>query len=171
MLDTPTLYVMQTFGAPTAGVFLGSDVQYVPASLRNQDIYDAAAAILGEAVMVNSLVVDSYRLSDDRGVDVIVQNQVTGKYTIVHAERLVMAIEPTASNMAPFGLDNKEAAIFNQGQWSVVHTAIVSHPSLPTDGIIYNLPPSAANGNNFAFPEPPFVDYFEVSSPSPFSCI
>ncbi|RAL03001.1 fumarate reductase/succinate dehydrogenase [Aspergillus ibericus CBS 121593] len=161
MLDAPTLYLMQTFSPQTAAVFIGTDVQYVPASGRNQDIYDAAANILGESVMLNSVVVESIRLPGDLGVELLVQNQLHGNYTIILAKRLVMAIEPTASNMGPFSLDEKELAIFNQSTWSVVNTGIVSHPSLPVDGLIYNLPATAVNGNDFAVPEPPFVDYFE----------
>ncbi|PYI01160.1 fumarate reductase/succinate dehydrogenase [Aspergillus sclerotiicarbonarius CBS 121057] len=161
MLDAPTLYLMQTFGPQTAAVFLGTDVQYVPASGRNQDIYDAAASILGDSVMLNSVVVESVRLPGNLGVELVVQNQLYGNYTIILAERLVMAIEPTASNMAPFSLDEKESAIFDQSTWSVVNTGIVSHPSLPVDGLVYNLPATAVNGNDFAYPEPPFVDYFE----------
>ena len=154
---------MQTFGPQTAAVFLGTDVQYVPASGRNQDIYDAAADILGDSVLLNSVVVESVRLPGNLGVELLVQDQVHGNYTIILAERLVIAIEPTASNMAAFSLDETESAIFNQATWSVVNTGIVSHPSLPVDGLIYNLPTTAVNGNDFAYPEPPFVDYFEVS--------
>lgn len=164
MLNTPTLYVMQTFGPQTAAVFLGTDVQYIPASHRNQDIYDAVADILGESVLFNSVVVASSRFDNNQGVEVVVKNQVTGEYTIVSAKRLIMAIEPTSANLEPFDMDAKETAIFTEGQWSVVHTGIVSHPSLPVDGLIYNLPATAANGNDYAFPEPPFVDYFQVSS-------
>ncbi|KAL1897720.1 hypothetical protein Sste5346_004028 [Sporothrix stenoceras] len=161
MLSLPALYVMQTFGPQTAAVFLGTDVQYVPASGRNQDIYDAVANILGDAVLLNSMVSQSLRLANDQGVALLVEDQVTGDYTIVTAKRLVMAIEPTASNLAPFAADSTESAVFNKGTWSVVNTGLVSHPSLPTDALIYNLPASAANGNDFAYPEPPFVDYFE----------
>ncbi|CAK7202658.1 hypothetical protein SEUCBS139899_005384, partial [Sporothrix eucalyptigena] len=162
MIDIPTLYLMQTFGPQTAAVFLGTDVQYVPESGRNQDIYDAVASILGDSVMLNSKVTKSVRLADNQGVALLVENQETGDYTIVTAERLVMAIEPTASNLAPFSTDSTESAVFNKGTWSVVNTGLVQHPSLPTDGLIYNLPASAANGNDFAYPEPPFVDYFEA---------
>lgn len=161
MLDLPTLYVMQTFGAPTAAVFLGTDVQFVPESGRNQDIYDAVLNILGDAVLLNSMVSQSLRLANDEGVALLVEDQVTGGYTIVTAKRLVMAIEPTSSNLAPFAADSTESAVFNKGTWSVVNTGLVSHPSLPTDALIYNLPATAANGNDFAYPEPPFVDYFE----------
>ena len=161
MLSLPTLYFFQTFGAPTAAVFLGTDVQYVPASGRNQDIYDAVASILGDAVMVNSMVTESVRLAGNQGVALLVQNQVSGDYTIVTAQRLVMAIEPTASNLAPFAPDTTESAVFDKGTWSVVNVGLVSHPSLPPNALIYNLPASASNGNAFAYPEPPFVDYFE----------
>ncbi|PYH92288.1 fumarate reductase/succinate dehydrogenase [Aspergillus ellipticus CBS 707.79] len=161
MLDAPTLYVMQTFGPQTAAAFLGTDPEYVPSSGRNQDIYDAAAKVLGDSVLLNSVVVDSIRKPDNEGVELLVQNQRNGTFTIILAERLVMAIEPTAPNVAPFHLDRNESAVFSQGTWSVVDTGIVSHPSLPVDGLIYNLPASAADGNGFALPEPPFVDYFE----------
>ncbi|CAK7230183.1 hypothetical protein SCUCBS95973_007486 [Sporothrix curviconia] len=171
MLDIPTLYMMQTFGAQTAAVFLGTDVQYVPESGRNQDIYDAVASILGDAVMLNSMVTQSVRLANNQGVALLVKNQVSGDYTIVTADRLVMAIEPTASNLAPFAPDSTESAVFDKGTWSVVNVGLVSHPSLPDDALIYNLPASAANGNDFAYPEPPFVDYFEAVGDGLFQAI
>ncbi|KAH8658021.1 amine oxidase flavin-containing superfamily [Xylariales sp. PMI_506] len=172
MLDLPTLYVMQTFGARTAGVFLGTEVQYVPSTLRNQDIYDAVASILGsDSLLLNSTAVASTRSADNQGVEVVVQNQVTGEYTIVSASRLVIAIEPTSDNMAAFNLDAKESALFDDATWSVVHTGIVSHPSLPDEALIYNLPASAAGGNDFAYPEPPFVDYFEYMGPGMYQTI
>lgn len=166
MLNVPTLYVMQTFSSQTAAVYLGEAVQYVPVSGRNQDIYDAVANILDDAVMINTTVVQSLRLSGDQGVALLVQDQATGNYTIVTADRLVMAIEPTAANLAPFAADATESDVFNKGKWSVVNTGLVSHPSLPTGGLLYNLPAAAAAGGNnsnnyYAFPEPPFVDYFE----------
>lgn len=161
MLGIPTIFMMQTFGPQTAGVFLGDNVQFVPESGRNQDIYDAVASILGDAVMVNSKVIQSVRMANDGGAALLIQNQVTGSYIIVTAKRLVIAFEPTPDNTAPFALDVQEQAVFGKGNWSVVHTGIVSHPSLPDEALIYNLPPTAVDGNDFAFPEPPFVDYFE----------
>ncbi|PYH87086.1 fumarate reductase/succinate dehydrogenase [Aspergillus uvarum CBS 121591] len=161
MLDAPTLYQMQTFGPQTAAAFLGQDPEYVPASHRNQDIYDAVADILGKSVLLNSTVIESVRHPDNRGVELVVQNHGTQSHTILRAKRLVMAIEPTAANTAPFDLDTTEKSIFDQGKWSVVHTGIISHPALPVNGVIYNLPATAVHGNDFALPEPPFVDYFE----------
>ncbi|EPE10266.1 amine oxidase [Ophiostoma piceae UAMH 11346] len=161
MLSIPTIFMMQTFGPQTAGVFLGNTVQFVPESGRNQDIYDSVTSILGDAVMVNSKVTKSVRLPDNGGAALLVQDQVTGSYTVVTAKRLVIAFEPTSDNTAPFGLDAQETAVFNKGTWSIVHTGIVSHPSLPDEALIYNLPPTAVNGNDFAFPEPPFVDFFQ----------
>lgn len=161
MLDCPTLYVIQTFPPQTAAVFLGLNVQYIPASGRNQDIYDRIAEILGDGVMLNSTVVASVRLHNDRGVALLVHNHVTDKQHIIFSKRLVLAIEPIQQNMTPFNLDAKEQSVFGKGTWSAVNTGVVSHPSLPSD-IIYNLPATAANGNDYAYPEPPFVDYFEV---------
>lgn len=165
MLDAPTLYVFQTFGPATAAAFLGEVPEYVPESKRNQDIYDTIADILGaDAILFNSLVVDSQRLADDGGVKLVVEDQTTKAHTVISAKRLVMAIEPTTSNVQPFGLDAKEQAVFARGNWSAVNTGIVSHPSLPIDGQINNLPAAAANGNYYAYPASPFVDYFAVSS-------
>ncbi|EFX04831.1 fumarate reductase/succinate dehydrogenase [Grosmannia clavigera kw1407] len=161
MLDALALYVMQTFDPQTAAVFLGYDVQYVPTSGRNQDIYNTIASILGDSVMVNTTVVSSSRLADKGGVQLAVKNFVTGKVAVIKVKRLVMAIEPTTDNTAPFNLDTKESAVFDNATWSVVHAGIVSHFSLPTNGLVYNLPASAAKGNAFSYPEPPFVDYLE----------
>ncbi|EFX05568.1 amine oxidase flavin-containing superfamily [Grosmannia clavigera kw1407] len=161
MLDAPTLYVFQTFGPTTAAAFLGEAPEWVPESRRNQDIYDKIAEILGApAVMTNSLVVSAQRLADNDGVTLVVEDQTTMAYTIVNAKRLVMAIEPTASNVEPFDMDTKETAVFAKGNWSAVNTGIITHPSLPVDGQINNLPAAAENGNYYAYPTVPFVDYF-----------
>ncbi|OJJ42235.1 hypothetical protein ASPZODRAFT_105594 [Penicilliopsis zonata CBS 506.65] len=156
MLDTPTLYVLQTFGPQTAAAFMGTDPEYVPVSGRNQDIYDAVADLLGESVLLNSMVVASIRRAD--GVELLVENRINGTYSVIVAKQLVMAIEPTATNMAAFDLDKQESDIFDVCTWSVVNTGIVSHPSLP-HGMIYNLPGNASSAA-LSLPEPPFVDYF-----------
>lgn len=161
MLDVPTLFVFQAFGPETAASFLGITGSLIPASGRNQDIYDTIKDILGDSVMLSSHVVKSARYPDDAGAELLVKH-ANGSFTIVQAERLVIAIQPTLSNLEAFDVDETESAVFSQPTWSDVHTGIVSNPALPDDGFINNLPADAAGGNNYALPAPPYMDYFGV---------
>ncbi|KAL2678456.1 hypothetical protein Neosp_009202 [[Neocosmospora] mangrovei] len=153
-----TLVVMQAFGGPMARSFLGQMASFAPASERNQDIYDAFAKKLGKDVLYSSTVVNSKRTKN--GVHLTVKTS-TGRLINIKAKRLLISIEPTKSNLAPFDLDKAENTVFSKLDYTRLYAGIVSNPSLPKNYTLTNLPETAAPSNFLAFPQLPFLARFE----------
>ncbi|PLB48434.1 FAD/NAD(P)-binding domain-containing protein [Aspergillus steynii IBT 23096] len=161
MAQETTLFVLQGFGASMARAMLGKQNMFVPASGRNQDLYDAVADSLHSDILYSSTVVRSKRSAS--GVSLTVQNHKTNETTVIHAKRLLLAIEPTASNMAPFDLDADEQAVFDKFVYSNEYTGLVDNRAFATNASYFNLPASAAPSNYLALPDPSFtarIDYF-----------
>ncbi|KAL5356292.1 hypothetical protein BJX96DRAFT_142586 [Aspergillus floccosus] len=161
MTRETTMFVLQGFGASMARAFVGKQSQVVPASGRNQDLYDAVAKHLGNDVLYSSTVVHSRRSKS--GVFLTVQNAKTGKLTRIHARRLLLAIEPTDANMAPFDLDRNERAVLSKFTYSNEYTGLVNNAAFAANMSYFNLPAAAAPDNLLVLPDTPFnarIDYF-----------
>ena len=153
-----TIWVMQAFGGPMARSFLGQQASFVPASGRNQDIYDAIGKLLGKDVLYSSTVIKSKRSKN--GVSVTVSDS-EGKKTEIQAKRLLIAIEPTDSNLAPFDLDANEKKVFSKFDYSQIACGIVTNPALPAGYSLTNLPETAAPSNFLEFPDFSFTARFD----------
>ncbi|GKT63107.1 amine oxidase [Colletotrichum tofieldiae] len=149
-----TLYVMQTFGAPITRSFLGTVGSFVPASKRNQDIYDAIAELLGDDVLYSSTAIKTAR-SDD-GVEVLVESADNTR-VLIRAKKLLISFEPTLHNMNGIDIDDEETSVFGKWNWSTVYAGIVSHPSLPRLFSYTNTAPARW----LSLPELPFVGRFD----------
>lgn len=150
-----TVYVMQAFGAQMARALLGLQASFGPASNRNQDLYDAAAATLGDDVLFSSIVTESSR--SDTGVTVTVTNQNTGAVTHITAKRLLIAISPTPGNIEALDFDDAEKSVFSKFQYSQIQAGIVSNAALPVNFSISNLPASATPNNYITYPDVNFT--------------
>lgn len=157
MVNELTIYVLGAFGPPMIRAFLGQGY-LTPVSRRNIQVYEAIATRLGSDVLYSSTVSQSIRTA--QGTALLVKG-ADGKYTLVFAKRLLIAIEPTAANMAPFSLDNTEKALFNKFSYGNVYAGIVSHPSLPVNVSLVNLPEAAAPDNWLVLPKPAFNIRFD----------
>ncbi|KAF7545313.1 hypothetical protein G7Z17_g9270 [Cylindrodendrum hubeiense] len=153
-----TLWVMQAFGGPMARSFLGTQSTFVPASGRNQDIYDAFADKLGDDVLYSATVLSTKR--SDEGVLLTVQT-ANNQTVSVKAKRLLLAIEPTESNLAPFNLDEQETAVFDKFSYSAIGVGIVSNPVLPTGYSLTNLPAAASPNDWLVLPDLNFTARFD----------
>lgn len=158
MINTPTMYVLGAFGQPMIRAFIGQGSTFTPTSRRNIQLYEAVQNLLGDDVLLNSTVVQSLRT--DIGHSLWVRN-ANGDHTIVLARRLLMAVEPTPANTAPFNLDWAEQSVFSKFSYSSVHAGIVTHPSLPANVSLVNLPAAAAPANYLALPTPDLVARFD----------
>lgn len=147
LVDTPTIWVMQVFGAQMGRLLVGKQAAFAPASGRNQDLYDAISAYLGNKVLYNTRAISSVRTS--HGVTVTVQNHVSGETTVIHANKLLIAIQPVGTELAAFDLDAHEAGIFSKFGFTREYTCIVQHPSLPVNSSIFNLPLEAVSSKSF----------------------
>ncbi|KAL2127273.1 hypothetical protein VTI74DRAFT_10994 [Chaetomium olivicolor] len=158
MVNSLTLYVLGAFGPPMIRSFLGQAASFTPNSRRNIALYEAVQSRLGTDVLLNSVVVQSLRTPI--GHTLWVKN-TAGKSTIVIARKLLLAIEPTPANMAPFNLDLVEQTVFSKFRYSSVHAGIVSHPSLPVNGSVVNVPAAASPANYLVLPKPDFNVRFD----------
>ncbi|KAK3388026.1 hypothetical protein B0H63DRAFT_413350 [Podospora didyma] len=163
MLSVPTLYVLQAFGITTLESFLGISTSFVPVSGRNIQIYEAISTRLGGDVLYSSTVAQSLRTLF--GVVLWVKG-ADGKYTLVIADKLLVAIEPTAANLDPLNPTNAETAVFSKFKYSTLYAGIVSHPSLPTDVTLTNTPSTAAPANWLDLPKPNFNGAFVCINPT-----
>ena len=81
--------------------------------------------------------------------------------------RLLLAIQPSADNLAPFDLDASELAVFSKFRWSNSYVGAVRHPSLVVNQSLTNMPAAAEPSNWTTLPLPPFnarLDYFGQDS-------
>ncbi|KAH7114982.1 hypothetical protein B0J13DRAFT_459905 [Dactylonectria estremocensis] len=152
-----TIWVMQAFGGDMARSYLGELKTLVLASGRNQELYDAIADLLADDVLYSSRVIKSKRSTE--GVTITVEN-ASGKHTLIKAKRLLLAIEPTPSNLAPFDFDHREIEVFNKYSYMNLYVGIVANSALPKGESLVNLPATAAPNNYLAFPQPSFTTYF-----------
>lgn len=132
MMNTVTMYVMQAVGAPFISVYFGGASSIVPASGDVHELYDKISDFLGDNVLYNTTVVSSIRGHNDSGVQLITRG-ADGRRTQINAKRLLLAIEPSEDNMAPFDLDEVETGVFQKFQHSNVY--VVSFPQGPPSQI------------------------------------
>lgn len=92
------------------------------------DLYRAAATILGDSVLYNSSVVSILR-SDASGVVASVQTP-TGLVTI-NAKKLLMAAPPVASNLAGWDQTSEEQAVFAKFKGQQYYAGVIRHPGIP----------------------------------------
>lgn len=160
------MYVMRGVGAPLTGVFFGETSNVVPVSGDNHELYRKIGDLLGQDVLYSSTVFSSVRGADDTGVTVVVE-AADGNRKRIKAQRLLIAIEPTPDNMAPFDLDATESAIFSKFRPLNVYVGAVRNPSLVVNQSLANMPAAAEPANWTALPLPPFnsrLDYFGQDS-------
>lgn len=160
----PTLHVMQVFGAPMARALTGASPTFTPTENDNTELYRRIQELLGDNVLYSSMVMDAKR--DDNGVRLTV-NGPNGQKTIVEAERLLIAYEPTLDGTKRLDLDEAESSVFGKWSYSKVFAGIVRHPSLPTNISLVNTLPGAAPDNYLVFPKSPILARFDyMGAPS-----
>ena len=165
-MGTATMYVMQAVGAPLTGAFFGETSNVVPVSGDNHELYLKIGDLLGQDVLYCSTVVSCERGDDDTGVTVAVE-AANGNRKRIKAQRLLLAIEPSAENLSPFDLDASESAVFSKFRSSRVYVGAVRSPSLVVNQSLTNMPAAAEPSNWTMLPLPPFnprLDYFGQSS-------
>lgn len=150
MKSALTIYVLSAFGPPMIRALVGQGSFFTPDSRRNMQLYEAVQARLGSDILRSSVVVQSVRTG--LGHTLWVKSSATNRYTLVVARKLLMAIEPTEENMAPFALDGVERGVFSKFRFQTVHAGIVTHPSLPVGVSLTNTPAASAPDNYLALP-------------------
>lgn len=158
-VEVLTMYVMKGFNCQLGRVVLGTQGTFKPASGRNQDVYDAIAKVLGDNVRYNSTALSMSRTED--GVTVTIENS-DNTTTTYQAKKLLVAVAPYLENMAPFDLDDQETDVFSHWSYTKLFVGLVSHPSLPLNQSLYNLPSAAAPANYLTYPSINFTCFFDA---------
>ncbi|KAF2713807.1 amine oxidase-like protein [Pleomassaria siparia CBS 279.74] len=134
LMKAPTLYVLQNFGQAQV---LGLSAGYlVPATAGgNQEVYDKAAALLGQNVLFSTKVVMSLRT--DSGSLVLVKTPTGNK--VIKAKKVLVTIPPTMANLAGFDLSPAEKAAFTQWTDVPYFVGVLNDTGLPNLTSFYNI--------------------------------
>ncbi|CBY01593.1 hypothetical protein IAQ61_003410 [Plenodomus lingam] len=134
LLETPTLYVLQNFGAPhLLGLSAGYLATAAPGGL--QEVYDKAAAALSKSILFSSKITKTTRSSS--GVTVEVQTPNGPK--VIKAKKLLVTIPPTLENLEGFDLTSAETASFSQWQRIPYFVGVIHNTGLPDLTSFYNV--------------------------------
>ncbi|KAK3297345.1 uncharacterized protein B0H64DRAFT_457425 [Chaetomium fimeti] len=147
-MNVPTLWVIQASGIPMVRALLGVGAAAVPNSGRLYDLFESVAEFLGDDVLYSSTVVSTKRYNEQNP-----QKDIT----CIQAKRLLLAIEPTPENMAPFDLDDAEKKILGKFKYPTVYAGILRHPSLQTLNAYTDRSPEPESYNYTLFPVAPQV--------------
>lgn len=156
MTQATTMFELQAFGTYMAQAIVGQLDSYHPASGGNQALYNSIEKDLGDDVLYNSTVLQSLRTS--WGVFLTVQNSVTGQITLITARQLLIAIEPTTQNMAPFDLDDNEKTILSKFTYTREYSGIVNNSAFAPPMSYSNMAAGAAPDNYLILPNAPFTN-------------
>jgi len=156
-LNQPTLYVFKLVSMETIQA-LGTGTFQATLSGDNHELYDKAAAVLGDNVLLNSKVVDVDRCGEYP--EIVVQTPAGLKY--IQAKKLFLAIPPKLENFLGFALDVTEISLFGQLLNTGYYTTIINNTGLLDNIEIGNF--GADTPYNVPFvPGPYFVEASDIS--------
>ncbi|KAK4198748.1 hypothetical protein QBC40DRAFT_204282, partial [Triangularia verruculosa] len=162
MLGHLTVWFMRSFNVNLVRVLLGTETSIVPVSRKNQDLYDRILTSLGPDALTSTTVISTEERSSHKGVTLIVRNSVTGVKTRIVSKRLLYTAIPSDANTSPLDPDREERSTLGQFDYSASYVGVVSHPSLPLNKSLVNIPVSAQPTNwPEAIPEYPYNTRFE----------
>lgn len=156
MTQATTMFELQAFGTYMAQAMVGQLESYHPATGGNQALYNAIEKDLGEDVLYNSTVLQSLRTT--WGVFLTVKNNATGQTTLITARQLLIAIEPTTQNMAPFDLDDNEKTVLSKFIYTREYSGIVNNSAFAPPTSYSNMAAGAAPDNYLVLPNAPFTN-------------
>ncbi|CZR62537.1 related to amine oxidase, flavin-containing superfamily [Phialocephala subalpina] len=143
--ETPAIYFLKSFGPDDI-----SDLQtgFLTTALHdNSLLYLSAQAVLGSDVFYNSIILDVERSHD--GVSIIIKQGT--KFTLIKSSQLIVAIQPTLSNLAPFDLADSEEHVFKKFKYTQYFTSIIKNSGIPSNTSLSAIDPSL----EFSVPSPP----------------
>ncbi|KAJ5032339.1 uncharacterized protein L3040_008946 [Drepanopeziza brunnea f. sp. 'multigermtubi'] len=122
----PALYGIKCFGPGLVQSFFAKFI--IPTSTDAEDLYRAAANMLGESIYYQSTIMEVKRTvegASTNGTSVTVLiNQPGQPAKLIRAKKLVVAIPPTMSNIGTYDLTSEETDIFSKfagmGHWAGV---------------------------------------------------
>ncbi|KAK4463606.1 hypothetical protein QBC42DRAFT_337452 [Cladorrhinum samala] len=144
LMGSLALWVIRSFNVDMVRVLLGINAGFVPASRRNQDLYDAILARLGkEAVVLSSTVATFAKAPRKSRMKILgVANSATGEITHRFKVKAVLfTAAPAPANIAPFATFLSilpDLGPFAAFKFSATHVGVVSHRALPLKTTLAN---------------------------------
>ena len=148
-----TLTLMKSFPVAWIRAFL-NDIEKFHVEGGNQRLFDTIAKRLGDSVFYDTVVTAAQR--NETGAYLTVEKR-NGQKTIVVAKKLLLAVQPTRENLAPFDLNQQERSLFSKAKYGRSHTGIISHSKLPNATTLRNMPAAAVQNPASPFLNTPFV--------------
>ncbi|KAK0391595.1 hypothetical protein NLU13_1095 [Sarocladium strictum] len=121
----PALYGIKSWGPGLINSFLNGFI--VPTSGDTRSIYNAAAAELGNSVLLNSTVVHVDR--HDHGVKLVVKQQ-NQKAKKINARKLIIAVPQTIENIGSYDLSEGERSLFSKFSALTYMAGVANIPGL-----------------------------------------
>ncbi|KAH7471911.1 hypothetical protein FOMA001_g13070 [Fusarium oxysporum f. sp. matthiolae] len=121
----PTLYGIKNFGPGLLKSVTGGFI--VPKSRNTRSLYDAAAAELGDNVLLDTTIIHVER--NKNGVVLIVK-QPNKASKMIKARKLLVAIPQTLKNVGSFDLSKTERSLFSQFSALGYVTGVANIPGL-----------------------------------------
>lgn len=156
MTEAITMFELQAFGTYMAQAFTGQLDSFHPATGGNQVLYTAIEQDLGDDVLYSNTVIQSLRTP--WGVFLTTQNNATGQITLITARQLLMAIEPSPNNLAPFNLDANEQTVLSKFTFTREYAGIVNNTAFAPPMAYLNMDAGAAPSNFLVLPNTPFTN-------------
>jgi hypothetical protein len=154
-----TFNLMQAFGASLTRQVLQSQL-IAPAS-SNSLVYQRALALLGDDVLLSTTVQAVQRTST--GVRLLVKQGSQEYY--IKAKRILYTAPPTLSALSPYGLDEREKAVFSK--WSIAgeFIGVAKIPCIPENSSIVYIPKSVVPSNQIALKDWPYQLRLDSTGP------
>ncbi|KAL4866954.1 hypothetical protein BDV12DRAFT_198680 [Aspergillus spectabilis] len=159
LLDRPLLYVIQNFGIPQIDALVSGG--YIRPKNGTGELFQKAANYIDPINIFYSTTATEVS-RNETGVEVVVQNHITGKRTLIRARKLLIAFPPTLPSLQSQGFDlrEEESSLFAKWNHMNYYAAALTNTGLP-DGInIANTNPANQPGS---LPLPPFIWELEYS--------
>ncbi|KAH7175219.1 hypothetical protein EDB81DRAFT_673390 [Dactylonectria macrodidyma] len=157
-LNTPTWFVMAVVGQPQIAAFglglAGPSFKW-PETYSSETLFDRVLDTLGDDVLLESTVAQSYRTSG--GVELVVQTPFGEKK--VKAKKLLIAATPSPENVGNWDLDENEQDIFSKFSWESLYVGVIGKTGLPSR--VTGIRNAADNAADFYLPHGDFVDAFD----------
>lgn len=155
VLATPTIFVMQSFGALQLNdLFAGT--LFITKNHANIELYLKAQALLAADLQLTSKVGRTVR--EATGVRMII-NTPTGQ-KLVKCKKLLITIPPTKDIMYPFDQDDDEKALWAKWTFQNSYNGIIINSGLPDGQQLVNVNPNPATA---FLPTLPFANGYTFS--------
>jgi len=148
-----TLTLMKSFPVAWIRAFL-NDIDKFFVEGGNQRLFDTIAKSLRGSVLYDTVVVAAQR--NETGAYLTLENK-SGQKTVIVAKKLLLAVQPTLENLAPFDLDQQEKTLFSKAKYGRSQTGIISHSKLPNATTLRNMPAAAVQDPASPFLTTPFA--------------